>query len=216
MPISFPHYPGANRVSGVYVDVDPSHANTGVAIQRSLIIGQQLSTGTFTPGVPVQCLSWADTVAKAGAGSMLERMVAAYRAHDDFADLWLLPLADDAGASAATGSIAFTAGATAAGTLAVRIADRLVNVGITTTMTTAAQVAQAVQTALAADPYLIVTASLATATVNLTAKNKGATTNTKPGYLHAAAEPARKPASHTQRSPSAWAATASDLPIAKA
>ena len=55
MTIAFQKYPTSNRVPGVYVENDATKANTGLPNLRTLIIGQQLLTGTYTAGVPVIC-----------------------------------------------------------------------------------------------------------------------------------------------------------------
>lgn len=174
--IGFQKYPVSNRVPGVYEEIDATKANTGTQNLTTLIIGQQLSTGTMTAGQPVLCMGVTDTANKAGNGSMLANMVARYRRLDNFGTVYLLPLADDGSSVKATGTIAFTAAATAAGTLPVYIGEDIVNVGITSGMTTA-QIATAVQTAIAASPYLPVTATVSTNTVTLTAKNGGLTGN---------------------------------------
>lgn len=170
--IGFQHYPASNRVPGVYEEIDASKANSGTANQNTLIIGQQLSSGTFTAGVPVVCMGATDTTNKAGAGSMLSKMVARYRKTDNSGTVYLLPLADDGAAVKATGTIVFTAAATAAGTLPIYIGEEIVNVGITSGMT-ATQIATAAAAAITANPYLPVTATVSTATVTLTAKNGG-------------------------------------------
>ena len=170
--IGFQHYPASNRVPGVYEEIDATRANSGTQNLNTLIIGQQLSTGSFTAGQPVICMGVTDTNNKAGTGSLLGKMVDRYRKLDNFGTVYLLPLADDGAGVAATGTIAFTGAATAAGTLPVYIGEEIVNVGITAGMATSA-IATAVQAALAASPYLPVTASVSTSTVTLTAKNKG-------------------------------------------
>lgn len=170
--IGFQHYPVGNRVPGVYEEIDATKANTGTQAQNTLIIGQQLSSGTFVAGQPVICQGVTDTNNRAGAGSMLGKMVNRYRQTDNFGTIYLLPLADDGAGVAAVGSILFTAAATAAGTLPIYIGEEIVNVGITAGMATTAM-ATAAQVAIAANPYLPVTATVSTSTVTLTAKNKG-------------------------------------------
>ncbi len=174
--INFTNYSVTNRVPGVFEEVDPSHANTGGILQTALIIGQQLATGTLVSGVPVLSLGINDTASKAGQGSMLAKMLARYRKHDPYSPVWLLPLADDPSASAATGTMVFSGTATAAGTLPVYVGDDLTSVGVTSGMT-AAQLATAVAAAINANVYLPVTAAVASATVTVTAKNKGAAPN---------------------------------------
>jgi phage tail sheath gpL-like len=170
--IGFQHYPANNRVPGVYEEIDATKANSGTQAQNTLIIGQQLSSGTFVAGQPVICMGVTDTNNKAGNGSMLGKMVNRYRQTDNFGTIYLLPLADDPAGVAATGSILFTAASTAAGTLPVYIGEEIVNVGVTAGMAVAA-LATATAAAITANPYLPVTATAATATVTLTAKNKG-------------------------------------------
>ena len=52
MAINFTYYPTSNRVPGVYVEMDPSQANTGTALQNTLLIGQKLAAGTAPPDLP--------------------------------------------------------------------------------------------------------------------------------------------------------------------
>ena len=101
MTVQFQKYPGSQRTPGVYAEIDATRANTGTVNQRTLIIGQQLGTGTFTAATPVIALSVSDTFAKAGNGSMLGLMLERYRKSDTFGEVWLLPLADDAAATKA-------------------------------------------------------------------------------------------------------------------
>jgi phage tail sheath gpL-like len=170
--IGFQHYPAGNRVPGVYEEIDPTKANSGTQAQNTLIIGQQLSSGLLVPSQPVICMGATDTSNKAGTGSMLAKKVARYRKTDNFGTIYLLPLADDPAGVAATGSILFTGAATAAGTLPVYIGEEIVNVGVTAGMAVGA-LATALVAAITANPYLPVTATASTATVTLTAKNKG-------------------------------------------
>jgi phage tail sheath gpL-like len=170
--INFTNYPVSNRVPGVFQEIDPSHANTGGTLQAALIIGQQLAAGTLTPNVPVLSMGINDTAAKAGAGSQLALMLARYRQHDPYSPVWLLPLADAAGGTAATGSFLFAGTATASGTLPVYVGDVLTNVGVAVG-DAATVVATNVRAALAAVPSLPTTGAVTSATVTLTAQNKG-------------------------------------------
>ncbi|HEY0183521.1 MAG TPA: phage tail protein, partial [Rhodopila sp.] len=136
--ISFQHYPAGNRVPGVYEEIDATKANSGTPNLNTLIIGQQLSTGTMVAGQPVICMGATDTASKAGLGSMLAKMVARYRQTDNFGTVYLLPLADDGAAVAATGSILFTAASSAAGTLPIYVGEDIVNVGVTAGIATTA------------------------------------------------------------------------------
>ena len=86
--ITFRNYPiGTNRVPGVYAEVDPSQANTGQFNQRTLLIGQKLSAGTATAGVPYLFSSITDALTAFGAGSQLAIMAKRYRDLDSFGEL---------------------------------------------------------------------------------------------------------------------------------
>jgi len=171
MAISFTQIPQSLRLPFFFAEVDPSRANLGSRPQRSLLIGQVTAAGAGT-GVPalVQGVAWARTAF--GAGSMLALMVEQYRARDPFGELWALPLADNGSGVAATGTILVASAPTAAGTIPLYIAGRRVLQAVTASQT-AAQVATALAATINADVNLPVTATVDTATVTLTAKNKG-------------------------------------------
>lgn len=121
MTIAFRHIPGNIRVPGTYFDFDPSQANSGQQNLRTLLIGQVGSRSPLAApdmvGVPTICLGAIDTAGRAGSGSMLALMAARYKARDSFGETWMLPLADDPNAVAATGTITFAGAATAYGTV---------------------------------------------------------------------------------------------------
>jgi phage tail sheath gpL-like len=172
MTIPFKQIPQNIRTPLFFAEIDNSHANTSVANQRALLIGPMTSTGIATPNVPLISAGTGDANQQAGANSVLALMTAAYRQNDQFGELWYLPVQDAAGATAATGSVAFTSAPTANGTISLYIAGQLVTVAVTAGMTTA-QVATAVAAAINLIPAMPVTASVATSTVTLTADNKG-------------------------------------------
>lgn len=172
MAIPFKQVPSNIRVPLFYAEVDNSQANTASANQRALIIGQITASGTATPNVPVISQGVADAKVQGGQGSMLAQMTYTYRQNDTFGEVWYLPLADDVAAVAASGSIAFTAAATASGALSLYIGGMRVQVAITASQTTA-QIATAVAAAINAVSDLAVTATASTSTVTITAKNKG-------------------------------------------
>ncbi|MBV2180891.1 MAG: phage tail sheath subtilisin-like domain-containing protein [Castellaniella sp.] len=179
MTIQFPNIPQNIRVPLFYADIDPSRANTGTVNQRALIIGQMTAAGTGTANTPAISQGVSDAKAVGGQGSMLALMTQAYRARDGFGEVWYLPLADDASAVAATGSVAFTSAATATGVLSLYIAafagSPVVSLVCTAAMTVS-QLATALTAAINALPDLPVTAAVDGVTpskVNITAKNKG-------------------------------------------
>jgi phage tail sheath gpL-like len=172
MTIPFQHIPNNIRVPLFYAEVSNSQANTGGQNQCALIIGQVTASGVAPANVPLLCQGVNDAITQGGPGSMLALMTAAYLANDSFGTVYYLPLADAGGGTAATGTIVFTAVPTAAGTISLYIAGQLVSVPVTASETVAA-IATAVAAAINALTSLPVTATAATGTVTVTAKNAG-------------------------------------------
>lgn len=177
MTVPFKNIPSGDqiRVPLFYAEVDNSQANTATQSQRALIIGQITATGTGVPNAPVICQGVSDAKTVGGTGSMLALMTAAYRNSDSFGEVWYLPLADDGSAVAATGSINFTAPATATGVLFLYVGGQLVTQAVNSSLT-AAQIATALAATVNAATDLSVTAAVdgvTTSKVNFTAKNKG-------------------------------------------
>lgn len=160
--------------------IDNSQANTAQAVQRTLLIGQMLTTGTATVNVAVPCGSPEMAMELAGRGSMLAAMTATYMANDTGGNVYLLPLTEPTGA-AATGKVAISHTATENGVLALYIGGTRVALTVVSTDTV-----DTVGTDLAAAinqradlPVTAVSAvASGTATVTLTAKQKGAVGNT--------------------------------------
>jgi phage tail sheath gpL-like len=173
--IPFQQIPGNLRVPFFFAEVNNQNANTATQNQRALLIGNMISTGSGAgsaiPAEPLISQGPADAVAKCGAGSIMAIMTQAYRNNDSFGELWYLPLQDDPSATAATGSIEFTAAPTATGVIYLYIAGQLVTTTVTSSMT-ATQVATAVAAAINAIASMPVTAAAAMGTVTLTSKNK--------------------------------------------
>src|SRR5262249_28324844 len=120
MAINFTYYPTSNRVPGVFVEMDPSQANTAQTFQRTLIIGQMLAgPGTAEPNPPIEVESLVQVQLAVGRGSLLAEMAKTYLTADTFGDLWLLPIADNPAAQAATGSVEITGVCTTPGTINV-------------------------------------------------------------------------------------------------
>lgn len=177
MTISFNNIPASLRVPLFYAEIDPSMANTGAGgNQRTLIIGQITASGIAAPNAPILSQGVADAVKQGGPGSMLALMVDKYRQNDLVGEVWLLPVSDAGGGTAATGTIAFTAAPTVNGTLYLNIGDVLLLVALTSSMTIT-QIATAVAAAINANVNLPITATSAVGVVTVTAKNKGLAQN---------------------------------------
>jgi phage tail sheath gpL-like len=129
-PINLAPYDPNNYVPGVFGVLNTSQANTATQQQLTLIIGQMLPSGTYTPNMPVLATSLGDCQAGAGAGSMLANELWAYRQNDSFGQVVLLPVLDNPQGVAATGQAAITGTATAAGVLYLYIAGQRVAVGV--------------------------------------------------------------------------------------
>lgn len=175
--IPFKNLPQNIRVPLFYAEVDNSQANSAQATQRSLIIGQITSTGAAMPNIPTISQGAGEAKVAGGANSMLAAMTAAYRLNDNFGEVWYLPLADDPGAVAAVGSIAFTAPSTGTGVLSLYVAGRRYSLPVNASMTTG-QVATSLVALMTADSTCPVAAVGSTNTVTFTAVNKGPVGNT--------------------------------------
>lgn len=172
MSIPFQNIPSNLRVPLFFAEVNNSQANSAQQTQRALIIGQITAQGAATPGVPIISQGIGDAVTQGGPGSMLALMTAAYRAADNFGEVWYLPLADDPTATAASGSITVGAAPTSGGTVYLYVAGVRITLPVTSTQTTA-QIATALAASINATPNLPVSAAAATNVVTLTALNKG-------------------------------------------
>jgi phage tail sheath gpL-like len=170
--ISPPNYPSSNRTPGTFFSLDNSNANTSVANLQTLLIGQMLSTGTATPNVPFLASSQTLVNTSCGVSSMLANMMNVYTGDDGFAEIWILPVLDAAGGTAAVNTITYTGPATASGSLSLYICGVLVSVAITSG-DTATIVATNTVAAIALNPQLPVTAVAAAGVVTLTAVHKG-------------------------------------------
>lgn len=178
MTISFNEIPLANRVPFVFAEFDSTNASQGPNILtfRALLIGQKLSAGTALANTLVLVSSAAQARVLFGRGSVLAGMFEAFKARNTFTEVWAMPVADNGSGVAAAGSVALTGSATAAGTLALMVAGRRVQVAVASGAS-ANSVATATASAINALPDLPVTASALSGTVTLTARNAGETGN---------------------------------------
>lgn len=178
MAISFDRVPANLRVPGVYAEISNTNALSGAQrlVYRRLLIGTMLASGTAVAGVPVQCLSEPAASGLFGAGSVAHGMVAAAIANDPFTDLYVLPLADPAAGVQSTQTLTITGAVTAAGTLSLYVAGRLVQVALASADTPTLAAGKVV-TAVTAISSLPVTAANVSGVVTFTAKNKGLTGN---------------------------------------
>ncbi len=170
MSVSFNTIPSGIRVPLFYAEMDNSAAAMPTSSTQSLLIGQMLDDGKAEAGKPVYVSAATMANELFGRGSMLARMVAAYRAVDSFGQLVVIPVAD--AGTPATGTITCTGKAIEAGTIALYIGSDRVQVAVTEDMTAEAA-AKAIAAAIALNKDLPVTAVESSGVVTLTAKNAG-------------------------------------------
>ena len=168
MAVGFAQIPADLKVPLFHVEFDSSQATAGLAQKRALIVGQP------TTSVTGLALVTSADVASAyyGQGSMLSRMIRAWRANNTFGELWAYPVADNASGVAATSTVTVTGTAAAAGVVSLYIGGVLVSVAVASG-DTATNVATAIVAAVTANVRLPVTAANTAGVVTLTARNKG-------------------------------------------
>ncbi len=176
MPVSFNYMPSNVRVPLFYAEMDNSQAGYFTQNKRALLIGQKLAAGSQAVNTPVLVSTTDQAKTLFGAGSMLARMHAAYRAQDPFGEVWCVAVADAGGGVAATGTATVTGSATAAGSVSLYIAGQLISVAVASG-DTATVIAAAINAAINANTDLPVTSSVAAGVVTLTCKWKGPTGN---------------------------------------
>ena len=176
MAINFTYYDVSNRVPGVYVEMDPSQANTATELQNSLLFGQMLPTGTATPNEPVLIESKTQILQLCGQGSMLANMAQRYVTDDQFGPCYIVPLQDNATGQPATGTITVTGPATAPGTINCYIGGIRTQCAVSNG-DTADAIATNLTAAINANADLGVTAAAAAAVITLTTVHKGQAMN---------------------------------------
>ncbi len=177
MTISFKDVPTDSRVPFIYVEIDGSQAQQGPSLQpyQMLVIGQRLAAGTVAEKVPQLVTSLAQAIEFFGAGSVLAQMAELLFLNNRSTLATFIALDDPAGAQA-EGELTVTGAATAAGTVAVYVAGRRVQVGVATG-DTATEVGDAIAAAINANTNLPVTAANVAGVVTVTAKHAGVVGN---------------------------------------
>lgn len=179
MTISFNSISPTLRVPFVGVEFDASRAQQGPSIlaYRGLLIGQKIAAGTAVADTLVRVTSADQVLTYAGRGSMLHRQAIAWFASNTSTELWIGVLADDGAGVAATGTIVFTAAATATGTIAFYLGGERITVAVTALDATTA-LATNTAAAINANLDIPVTAGVVGSTVTLTFRHKGLVGNT--------------------------------------
>jgi phage tail sheath gpL-like len=178
--VSFNTIPLNFLTSGVFVEVDNSRAVRGLTGQpyKALVVGHRLAAGTVAEEVATLVSNDSQPDEFFGRGSQLAAMLKAYKKIAPFTEVWAIAKDEEAGGTAATGTVTITGTATENGTLHLYIGGQYVPVGVTNG-DTATVAGDAVDTAVAAAKHgdLPVTSSNTTGTVTCTCKWKGTTGN---------------------------------------
>lgn len=174
MAVSFNTIPSGNgiMVPLFYAEIDNSAAFTPGNSNVALLFGQMLESGNAEANKPVAVSSAAMAKTLFGRGSMLARMVEAYRNTDLLGTLYCIPLTDASTGTAATATVTITGTASESGSIFLYVGGDLVRVGVSA-KDAATTVATAVAAAVNAKGDLPVTAAAASGVVTLTARNKG-------------------------------------------
>lgn len=172
--ITFSEIPDNWRVPGTYTEIRPNYRDMGLVDYptRVLLVGQKLAAGTAAAGTVYPLVRKGQAATLFGLGSLASEMAEAFLAANSSTDVDIIALADASASTKATGSIALTGTATAAGTIAAYVGGRRVTATVAAGATAAAA-ATALAAAITADTAMAVTAAAATATVTLTAKHGG-------------------------------------------
>ena len=175
--VSFNNIPNDLRTPLFFVELDNSMANTATQTQRTLLIGQITSEGTAEANVPVRVSSVSTVTGLCGQGSMLHTMMAKYLDNDNFAEIWILPLADDAAEmTQATGSISVDSVASEDGIISLYIAGVRVRLTVKSTYTQDV-IATDLAARINANADLPVVATVLDNVISLKSKNYGAIGN---------------------------------------
>src|SRR5262252_2969964 len=157
--------------------VSTNGTGTGATFNLTWSAAVAGSYGTATPDVPIPIGSQSQADQAFGPGSELSRIFQGYYSNNFANEVWGLPVAEPAGAVAATGTITITQSPTEAGTIHLYIAGTHVPVNVMAT-DTPTNIASAIVSAISSlyvdgGPALPVTATAAAGVVTLTAHWKG-------------------------------------------
>ncbi len=130
MGITFNSIPDNLRVPGNYFEFDPSKANSGQFMQKLLVLGQRLNTGSVAAGEPVTVTREEQGGDFFGRGSMLEHTLKFVFKARPSVEVVVIASDDNAAGQQATGSISITGASDISGTLQVTVAGERVQVAV--------------------------------------------------------------------------------------
>ncbi|WP_085593512.1 phage tail sheath subtilisin-like domain-containing protein [Thalassospira sp. MCCC 1A01428] len=176
--ISFNQIPLDIYRPGIYVEIDPSLASSGLPVfkQRTVMFGQLGTDPEAVAGQVYQVITSAEASVLFGKDSMLVGMVDAFRKVNPYQELLVITLADNAAGVAATLTRTFAGAATRSTTQQFYLNETRYQLGIASG-DTATDVAGRLATLFNNDPACPVIASAVGADLTLTCKWKGETGN---------------------------------------
>ncbi|USE78063.1 phage tail sheath subtilisin-like domain-containing protein [Cupriavidus gilardii] len=175
--ISFDSIPSSIRKPGKYFEYNTKLAvrTLPANLQRVLLVGQRLASGTHPALVPVDVFSDQEAADLFGRGSYAHLMVAAAITANRYLQLTVIAVDDAEEAVAAEGSVTLTGPATGSGGLTIWVRDTRVDIAFAPTDTAESLAASLVEQ-FGKQPDLPVVATLDVnnkTKVVLTARNKG-------------------------------------------
>lgn len=177
MTITFNQVLANTKLPFFQAEIDRTKANAGTsALQKqALIVGHKTSSGTANVDEVYKVTSVNQAKTLFGAGSILHGMAQAYFKKPEITNVSFIALAEPSSGVAASGDVSFSGTSTAAGTIFLTVAGRLVKAAVASGAS-ASTVASAVASAINTDTSLPVTAVVNggdDTQVDITAKIKG-------------------------------------------
>lgn len=171
--VAFNAIPGNILVPFWYAEIN-SGGTPYEGQSRLLLVGQKLAAGIAPTAVPIIVQSAREAASLFGAGSMVAHMYATARQNAPFQPIWVLPLADPAGAKAA-GTITIGSAPGVYGVGSLHILGERIDVQVIAS-DAVADVAEAIASAINAK-NLPVVATFAAGVVTVTARHNGTHSN---------------------------------------
>lgn len=154
-----------------------SNAQAIGGAKKILLLGNKTSSGTIAAATPTQAYSLSDARSKAGNRSELAAMCERIFAQRRNANVTLCAVAENGSGVQATGTLLFAGPATSGGVVRLWVRGRMMPEVTVTSGDTASTIAAAVNAVAAQQTYWPVTSGVSTATVTLTAAQKGPKAN---------------------------------------
>lgn len=175
--VSFNSIPSSIRKPGKYFEFNTSGAVNALPgnLQRTLIVGQRLASGTIAALVATSVTSDEQAAIAFGRGSIAHLMAKAALTANNYLQLNVITVDDAPAGIAATGSVLLSGPATSSGNVTIKVGNDSAVIAVANG-DTAATIAADLVAQIAQQPNLPVTAAIDAANaanIKLTAKNKG-------------------------------------------